>query len=105
MLLHAGQTALSFRIGGTLRRGGDLAFLTDTNVAAADTVAGLRTAVDAVVVHADVVPAKHRLHRAINMGDASGELTDALVLGLTTVEGLVGLTAATGKANRDLVIE
>lgn len=102
--LHADQVALSFRIGGTLRRGGDFGYLTDTNVAAADTVAGLRTAIDAVAVHADIVPAKHRLHFAVNRGADSAELTDARILALTTVEGLVGLTYAISPANnRDLI--
>lgn len=102
--LHSDAIKFSQRIGGTLRRGADFGYFTNTNVAAADTVAGLRTAVDAVAVHADIVPAKHRIHRAIDRGADSLELTDARILGLTTVEELAGLTyAISPNVSRDLI--
>lgn len=102
--LHADQVAFSKRIGGTLRRGGDYGFETNTNVAAADTVAGLRTAVAVVAVHADFEPARARVQNAINRGADSSELTDARILGLTTVEELVGLTyAISPDVSRDLI--
>ena len=103
--LHADQIGLSFRMGGSIRKAGDFAFLTDTNVAAADTKAGIVSAMNAAVVHADVTSALHREQRAFTMGSDSGEFTDALILALTTVEGLVGLTYAGSPAvNRDLLI-
>lgn len=102
-VLHADETAFSFRIGGTLRRSGDFGLLTDATVAAANTVTGLISAVDAAVVHADVKPATVGVDRSILYGSYSQELTDALIGPLTTVVGLVALTAAGNSSNRDLI--
>lgn len=100
---HGDEIGLSYRIGGTLRQCGDFGTLTDATVAAANTVAGINSAIDASVVHAEIVPAKWRQTRAVTAGAAIGDLTDALINPLTTVEGLAGLTAAVGKQNRDLL--
>ncbi len=103
--LHADQVALSQRLGGTYRKAGDYAFLTNTTVAAADTYAGLLSAVSAASVHADFVPAKHRVNRALTLGNYSSEVTDARVNALTTVEGLVGISCVTNTNLRDLFLE
>ena len=90
--LHADEIALSYREGGTYRRAGSFGFLTNATVAAADTNQGLQDAVTNSVVHADTVPAKSRVNRTLTYGLASGEVTNARVLGLTAVEELVELT-------------
>lgn len=102
-VLHADQLRLSRMIGFNCREAGESTLLTDASVAAADTVAGLKTAVDNANVHADQVPFKPRVKGAIQYGAESAEITDALVLGLTTVTGLVNLTDAVNHpANREL---
>lgn len=101
--LHADEIALSYREGGTYRRAGSFGFLTDTTVAAADTNQGLQDAVTNSSVQADSVPAKARVNRTLTYGLASGEVTDARVLGLTTVEELVGLTWLTNASYQDLL--
>ncbi len=101
--LHADSIALSYREGGTFRRAGSFGFLTDTTVAAADTNQGLQDAVTNSVVHADELPAKSRVNRTLVLGLATGEVTDARVLALTTIEGLVGLTWLTNTLAQDLL--
>jgi len=103
--LHADEIALSYREGGTYRRAGGagFGFLSDTTVAAADTNQGLQDAVTNSVVQADSVPAKGRVNRTLTYGLASGEVTDARVLSLTTVEELVGLTWLTNASYQDLL--
>ena len=101
--LHADEIALSQREGGTYRRAGSFAFLTDATVAAANTNQGLQDAVTNSVVQADAVPAKGRVNRTLTYGLASGEVTDARVAPLTTVEGLVGLTVVTNTSYQDLL--
>lgn len=91
MPLHQDALGLSAAAGRGLQFANYASFLTDTTVAAADTVAGLRTALAAAAVHKDVEPARNRISRAIDMGVAAGELTDAAILSLTTVAGLIAL--------------
>jgi hypothetical protein len=69
-------------------------FLTDSNIAAADTVAGLTSAIDNASAHADQSYAKARFDLAVTLGTYDGSFTDARILSLTTVAGLVGLTNA-----------
>jgi hypothetical protein len=92
--LHADEIALSYRLGGTLRRAGaaGFSFLSATTIAAADTNQGLQDAVTNVSVHADSVSAKGRVNRSIEYGDATSELSDARILGLTDEAGLIALT-------------
>ncbi len=90
--LHADEIALSYREGGTLRRAGSFGFLTNTTVASANTNQGLQDAVTNSIVQADAVPAKGRVNRTIVYGGATGELSDARILPLTTIEELVQLT-------------
>lgn len=90
--LHADEIALSYREGGTLRRAGSFGFLTNATVASANTNQGLQDAVTNSVVQAEFIPAKSRVNRTIEYGDASGELSDARILSLTTIEELVELT-------------
>jgi hypothetical protein len=101
--LHADEIALSYREGGTLRRAGSFAFLTDATVASANTNQGLQDAVTNSVVQADCVAAKGRVNRTIVYGAASGELSDARIAPLTTIEGLVGLTWLTNTLYQDLL--
>jgi hypothetical protein len=98
--LHADAVYLNRLIGDNMLSAGNVtansgyAFLTDTNVAAADTVTGLTAAVDAASAHADQSYAKARFDLAITLGTYDGSFTDARILSLTTVAGLVGLTNA-----------
>lgn len=100
---HTDEIALSIREGGTFRQSGDFGFLSDATVTSADTVAGLTAAVNAAVVHADTAPARERITRTITVGAALTDLTDARVLNLTSIAGLVGLTADANGNNRDLL--
>jgi hypothetical protein len=101
--LHTDQIPLSREIGGNLRAAGEEGYLTDANVTAANTVAG----VEALIAggHADQKPNQHRILRAIDLGEASQELTDALINPLTTLEGLVDLTAAANTVDRHQMIQ
>lgn len=103
--MHADQIRLSKEIGSNLRAAGDMAMLTDTTVASADTNQGLQDAVTNSSVHADKIPAKHRIIRAIQLGDYDDTLDDADILSLTTLEGAVDLTQAADDTNRNQMIE
>lgn len=103
---HADQLPLSRQVGFNCREAGEAALLTDTTVAAADTVAGLKAAVNAAAVHAEIIPMKSRINLAIDRGADVQEITDALVAPLTTVAGLVNLTQAVNyPANRQLYLD
>jgi len=99
--LHADAIPLNRLVGDTVLSAGNVstnsgyALLTDSSVAASDTVAGLISAVDNATCHADQVPMKARTDLAITLGTYDGSFTDARVLSLTTVTGLVQLTNAT----------
>ena|SRR5262245_5160495 len=102
-VLHADQFPLSRKIGSNLREAGETTILTDATVTAADNVAGLNAAVDNAVVHAEYNAYKPRIKQAIARGADSQELTDPLILPLTTVAGLVALTDAVNfPPNREL---
>jgi hypothetical protein len=97
--LHADAQALSKQQIGASCKGAcnayaSPAFLNDTTVAAADTNAGLQSAVlvAAASLHADQRPMAKRINRGLTLGLYSTELSNARILGLTTEEGLVGLT-------------
>lgn len=97
--LHVDQIALSRQQIGASCKGAcnayaSPAFLNDTTIAAADTNLGLRAAVlaAAATLHADQRPMAKRINLGITLGLYSTELSNARVLGLTTEEGLVGLT-------------
>lgn len=99
--LHADQQALSRQQIGAACKGAcnayaSPAFLNDTMIAAADTNAGLQAAVLAAAstMHADQRPMAKRINLGITLGLYSTELSNSRVLGLTTEEGLVGLTHA-----------
>lgn len=103
MPLHGDERRLSYEIGSNVRAGGAIGYLTDTNVAAADTNAGLQTAVDTKVsgntIHGEYRPGAQRIKRAIDAGNsATFSMQDADILGLTTVEGLADLTQNTDGA-------
>lgn len=97
--LHVDQIALSKQVIGAVCKGSLAAyaappFLDNTSIAAADTNAGLQTAVAtaAATMHADQRPMAPRINLGITLGKYSGELSDARINGLTTGAGLVGLT-------------
>jgi hypothetical protein len=106
-VLHADQLPLSRKIGFNLREAGEVGLLTDASVAAANTVAGTRAAIrTAAPVHAEYEPYRERIVRAVDYGEASQELTDALIGPLTTVAGIVNLTDAVNfPPNRELMLD
>lgn len=103
MPLHADEINLSREVGANLRAAAEEGYLTNAGVAAANTVAG----VEALITggHADQKPNQHRFLRAIDAGEALGELTDAAINPLTTVEGLVDLTQAANTSDRNQFIQ
>lgn len=88
---HADTQPLSKRVGGTINLGGVMGLLTNSGVAAANTLAGLDTFIDGVnpSLHADqqrfAAPLKAALRRDQN-------ITNDNILSLTTVAGLTALT-------------
>lgn len=106
MSVHADLNAHVRKVAANLRTAQDTGLLTDSTVAAADTVAGLKTAIDNAAVHAAGLPTKDRVKRAIDAGAAAGELTDAAILSLTTVAGLIALIPeAANDTNREQFLE
>lgn len=99
MPIHGDAIPHSLRIAANIRAARELTLLTDTTVAAADTNAGLQAAVTAAaaVSHADLGSAPDRINDAIQYGKESGELSDANILGLTTIVGLLALVEAGGQ--------
>lgn len=99
--LFADQRYLSqSQIGGACKQGiaayGYEPFLTNSNVAAANTNAGLQAAVTAAAAtrHADERYFATRINYGIQLGLYSTELSDARIAPLTTTAELVGLTFA-----------
>jgi hypothetical protein len=88
---HTDTENLNYQVVSSLNKANSLTWLTDAQVAAADTRAGLKAAINAAVVHGDQENLKLGLLRAI---DASG-LSDSDVLSLTTVAGLIALFPVT----------
>lgn len=80
------------------RQAGNYGLLTDAQVAAADTVAGVIAAIRAGAtlanVHYEAKQAIDRIARAIQTWADIGVITDALINPLTTVAGLVALGTA-----------
>lgn len=89
-LYHNDEENRLLQVTSTLNRANSMAFLTDATVAAADTKAGLKAAINATSVHADQEGWKIMLTDAI---DVSG-LADSDILSLTTVAGLIALLPA-----------
>jgi hypothetical protein len=105
VVLHADQLNLSREVGANLRAAAEEGYLTDAGVVAADTVTGVRDLITNAAAHADQLPNKHRFQRAIDFGAASGELNDADINPLTTVDGLVGLTQAANTKDRNQMLQ
>lgn len=78
------------------RMAGNYGLLTDTEVAAADTNAGIQAAIRAAIttVHSELKEAAERICRAIQTWGDIGIATDTAINGLTTVAGLVALGTA-----------
>lgn len=92
-VLDVNSQGEAYRVGAALKLGKAQGFLTDANVTAADTVAGLRTAVtNAVPKQGASEVNRSQLQKAINIGASVGFLTDAAILNLTTVDALVALS-------------
>ena len=95
MPLHSDEKRLSMEIGGAIRAAIDYDLLTDVNVAAANTNAGLSTAIDTALatIHGDARPAAQRFKRAISDGNSDTfSLQDADILNLASAEALADLT-------------
>lgn len=101
--LHGDQRQLSAQQIGAACKGSLAAyasppFLTDVTIAAANTNAGLQTAVDAAAaagtLHGTDRYFAPRINLAITLGLYSTELSDARILSLATGAELVGLTYA-----------
>ncbi len=93
MALSANEQPEAYRIGSQLKLAKTVGLITDTNVAAADNKAGLLAA---VLVPALPIGSSEGLRtqttKALKLGFDMGLLTDALVLPLTTAQGLIDLT-------------
>jgi hypothetical protein len=101
LTLHSDQRALSRQQIGASCKGACAAygappFLNDTTIAAANTNAGLQTAVNvaAAGMHASDRYFAPRINLGITLGLYSTELSDSRINALTTEELLVGLTWA-----------
>lgn len=85
---HNDTLNLSDQVLTTINRTSGMSFLTDATIASADTKQGLKDAINAVKVHNDQENWKIMLTRAL---DFDSSITDANILSLTTVAGLVNL--------------
>lgn len=94
MARHQDQVQASKMVGEALKVAQNAGILTDAIVAAGDTVALLIAGVRAVTPsHASMVPIIERTVEAIKTGEALGDFTSGLLAPLTTVAGLLALTA------------
>lgn len=100
---HADQIPLSTTCGATFREMKELGVLTNTNVAASDTIVLLKTnittAVNALTNHGEIKPMLNGFLNAVDAAAAIGDITDALLNPLTTVDQLIALTANTNTSN------
>jgi hypothetical protein len=84
--------------GENMRAAGVAGVLTDANVAAANTVDGIRAIFNSAqgdpLLHSDIIASCPRWLEAFNAGVADGVFNDSDIAGLTTVAGLVNLTFA-----------
>lgn len=99
---HADTQPLSKRVGGTFRQGAVWGHLTNTIVAAGDTLdlleAGIRTA--GAALHADQRPPTDAIAKSIRRDQ---NVTTAAIAGLTTVDQLVALTDLGSGTRADLL--
>lgn len=98
-VLTPDQSAESKRCGGQFQILKDLGVLTDTNVAASNTVTALKAAIAAALVHADqrpqLIKGAKAVDRFVDLEYAGVEANaDTAVAALTTVAGLIALTKA-----------
>lgn len=94
-LQHADEIDSSVLAGHNISRLKVLGLLTDDDVNTATTVAGLITAIEANVAlqHVDQ-DWSFQGERAINISEALGDITDAIVAAASTVQDLVDETSA-----------
>lgn len=109
--MHADTIQLSRLCGANFRSANDNALLSDAFLAANNsTQAALRAAVGSETnVHAEVIPMRGRLQRALDYDGSTfgiADITDSNLPSTTTVAGLIALTQepATSTA-RELILE
>lgn len=100
MPLHTDQIRFSEMNGGNLRLGVGIGVITDSIVAAGDTVALLKSGIAAVQVHSDTRRLQDSIPRAIDYLNYNSEITDALLAPLTTTAGLIALTQQVNANNQ-----
>lgn len=97
MARHADQINLSKLAGAAFREMKELGVLTDTNVGSANTVdllkSNITTAVQAATNHGEIEPMLPGFLRAVDTAYAIGDISDAILAPLTTVDGLIATTA------------
>ncbi len=97
--MHNDTVNLSQQVVTTLNSANALSFLTDAGVAAADTKQGLKNFIQSIKVHNDQENIKQLLMRAL---DFDSNITDANILSLTTVDGLIALIPLTNSGREIL---
>ena len=94
---HADQNNLSKKAGAAFRQMKELGVLTNTVVAASDTVALLSSNIQAQVValtnHGEIEPMLPGFLRAVETAAAIGDISDSILNPLTTVDQLIACTA------------
>lgn len=90
--MHIDQKGLVRKATSAVQLAINNGWLTNTNVAAANTVQGLRDAVTNATARADDALAKSSIDKAIVALEDVGIYTDALIAPLTTTAGLIALS-------------
>jgi len=90
--MHADQHGASRLVGDAILKGGELLWLTTTNVGTATTPASVKAIITAGAAHADQHPMKVRINRMIDIGVDDGTINDTDIGTATTVVSLAALT-------------
>jgi len=97
-ILHADAQELNYVCGWNMRSAQTQGVITDANIAAADTVDGVRAIFIAAqgnpLFNTDIQAACGRYLEAFNLGVADGTYTDGTIAPLTTADAFVDLTLA-----------
>jgi hypothetical protein len=105
-LVHTDTEFVNIEVGAAIRFCKEIGAISDANVAAANTVALLRSTLDtnlsAATLHGELTVPKTTILRAIDVGKETGAFTDALLNPLTTVDGLIALTGNTNADHRSV---
>lgn len=104
--VHADTEQINFELGAVIRYCSEIGALTDAEVAAANTVALLRSTLDTNLTKGtqwgEIAPAEATILKAIDVAKETGVFTDALLNPLTTVAGLIALTGNTNSNHRSV---